>query len=49
MTKQTFSNGYTLLIGVGADLSVTVLDATAIRDILIDGDRAAYSLIQVTQ
>ncbi|MEH2457552.1 hypothetical protein [Nostoc sp.] len=39
MTNQTFTNGYALLIGVGADLPVTVKDATAIRDILIDGDR----------
>jgi hypothetical protein len=42
MTNQTFTNGYALLIGIGADLPVTVKDATAIRDILIDGDRAAY-------
>ncbi|MEH2361435.1 caspase family protein [Nostoc sp.] len=48
MTTQTFTNGYALLIGVGADLPVTVLDATAIQDILIDGDRAAYLPEQVT-
>ncbi|MEH1971552.1 MULTISPECIES: hypothetical protein [unclassified Nostoc] len=40
MTNQTFTNGYALLIGVGADLPVTVKDATAIEVILIDGDRA---------
>ncbi len=27
MTNQTFTNGYALLIGVGADLPVTVKDA----------------------
>ncbi|MBN3943773.1 MAG: hypothetical protein V7L21_32490 [Nostoc sp.] len=48
MTNQTFTNGYALLIGVGADLPVTVLDATALKDILIDSDRAAYPLIQIT-
>ncbi|MBN3943776.1 caspase family protein [Nostoc sp. NMS9] len=48
MTNQTFTNGYALLIGVGADLPVTVKDATAIRDILIDGDHAAYPSEQVT-
>ncbi|MEH2317870.1 hypothetical protein [Nostoc sp.] len=42
MTNQTLTNGYALLIGVGADLPVTVKDATAIQDILIDSDRAAY-------
>ncbi|MFS0514491.1 hypothetical protein ACEYW6_07150 [Nostoc sp. UIC 10607] len=40
MTNQTFTNGYALLIGVGADLPVTVKDATAIQDILIDSDHA---------
>ena len=48
MTNQTFTNGYALLIGVGADLPVTVKDATALRDILIDSDRATYPLEQVT-
>ncbi|WP_414518430.1 caspase family protein [Nostoc sp. PCC 9305] len=48
MTNQTFTNGYALLIGVGADLPVTVKDATAIQDILIDSDRAAYLSEQVT-
>ncbi len=48
MTNQTFTNGYALLIGVGADLLVTVKDATALRDILIDSDRAAYPPKQVT-
>ncbi|MEH2297154.1 hypothetical protein [Nostoc sp.] len=49
MTNQTFTNGYALLIGVGADLPVTVKDATAIRDILIDPSRAAYPPEQVKQ
>lgn len=48
MTNQTFTNGYALLIGVGADLPVTVLDATALKDVLIDPSRAAYPLEQVT-
>jgi hypothetical protein len=38
MTNATFPNGYALLIGVGADLAVTVKDATALRDVLIDCD-----------
>ncbi|MEH2145746.1 caspase family protein [Nostoc sp.] len=41
-------NGYALLIGVGADLPVTVLDATAIKDVLIDPSHAAYPPEQVT-
>lgn len=48
MTNQTFTNGYALLIGVGADLPVTVQDATALRDVLIDPSRAAYPPQQVT-
>ncbi|MBL1201357.1 MAG: hypothetical protein FWK04_20315 [Nostoc sp. GBBB01] len=38
MTNQTFTNGYALIIGVGADLPVTVKDTTAIRDKLIKSD-----------
>ncbi|WP_341525416.1 caspase family protein [Nostoc sp. UHCC 0302] len=48
MTNQTFTNGYALLIGVGADLPVTVKDATALQDVLIDPNRAAYPPEQVT-
>ncbi|BAY93498.1 MULTISPECIES: caspase family protein [unclassified Tolypothrix] len=48
MTNATFNNGYALLIGVGADLPVTVKDATALRDVLIDQNRAAYPAAQVT-
>lgn len=47
MTNQTFANGYALLIGVGADLPVTVKDATAVRDVLLDPSRAAYPPEQV--
>ncbi|GGA20710.1 caspase family protein [Okeania sp. KiyG1] len=47
MTNQTFSNGYALLIGIGADLPVTVQDATALHNILIYPGKAAYSKEQV--
>jgi hypothetical protein len=42
-----FENGYALLIGIGSDLPVTVQDATALRDVLIDPTRAAYPQEQV--
>ncbi|HZU00768.1 MAG TPA: caspase family protein [Ktedonobacteraceae bacterium] len=42
MTPQTFSHGYALLVGVGHDLPITVKDATAVRDVLINPARAAY-------
>ena len=42
-----FSQGYALLIGVGADLPITVIDANAIKTILTDPNRAAYPLNQV--
>jgi hypothetical protein len=47
MAQVTFSKGYALLIGVGADLPVTVKDATALRDVLIDKNRSAYPPEQV--
>ena len=47
MTQKTFSNGYALLVGVGADLPVTVKDATALRDVLVNPNRAAYPQEQV--
>jgi len=47
MTQGTFLNGHALLIGVGADLAVTVKDATALRDVLVDPTRAAYPGEQV--
>ncbi|MFZ5918128.1 MAG: caspase family protein [Chloroflexota bacterium] len=37
-----FTHGYALLIGVGADLPITVEDATGLRDILVDPQRCAY-------
>lgn len=48
MTQQTFAHGYALLVGVGADLPVTIADATALRDVLVDPNRAAYPPAQVT-
>lgn len=47
MTNQTFSNGYALLIGIGADLPITLKDATALYNVLSDPSRAAYSTEQV--
>jgi Caspase domain len=47
MTNQTFTHGYALIIGVGADLPVTVQDATALANVLIDPSRAAYPPQQV--
>lgn len=47
MTTQTFSNGYALLVGIGADLPVTVQDATVLYNLLIDPSCAAYSTEQV--
>ncbi len=47
LTNITFSNGYALLVGVGADLPVTVKDATALRDVLVNPSRAAYPPDQV--
>ncbi|NMG09307.1 caspase family protein [Brasilonema sp. UFV-L1] len=47
MTNQTFANGYALLIGVGADLGITVKDATALRDVLVNPNQAAYPPNQV--
>lgn len=42
MTPRTFSHGYALLIGVGYDLPITVKDATAVHDVLVNPARAAY-------
>jgi len=42
-----FSHGYAVLVGVGADLPVTVQDATAIADLLCDPTRCAYPPHQV--
>lgn len=46
-TQAVFTHGYALLIGVGADLPVTVRDARGLRDILIDPERCAYPPSQV--
>ncbi|MCP4399065.1 MAG: caspase family protein [bacterium] len=43
-----FKNAYALLVGVGADLPITVKDATAIHGVLIEPKRAAYPKEQVT-
>ncbi len=42
-----FKHGYALLVGVGADLPVTVQDAIGLRDILIDQQRCIYPQDQV--
>jgi hypothetical protein len=44
---ECFTAGHALLVGVGADLPITVHDATALRDLLVDRNRAAYSSAQV--
>ena len=48
MPGSGFLNGHALLIGVGADLPVTVKDATAVRDVLVDPGRAGYPPGQVS-
>ncbi len=44
---KSFSNGHALIIGVGADLPVTTADATALCNVLVDPQRAAYSMSHV--
>ncbi|MEH2119157.1 caspase family protein [Nostoc sp.] len=44
---QTFKQGYALIIGVGADLPITIDDATAIANLLCDSSRCAYPTEQV--
>ncbi len=44
---ELFTAGYALLIGVGGNLPVTVADATALNDLLIDQNHAAYPRRQV--
>jgi hypothetical protein len=44
---ELFEHGYGLLIGVGADLPVSVKDATALAKLLTDPTRAAYPSTQV--
>ncbi len=48
VTNSTFAHGYALLIGVGGNLPVTVKDATALYDLLINPARAGYPTAQVT-
>ena len=47
MGQTAFSNGHALIVGVGADLPITVRDANALHDVLIDPNRAAYQPDQV--
>jgi Caspase domain len=47
IVNTNFENGYALIIGVGKDLPVTVDDATAVFDVLVNPHRAAYPLNQV--
>jgi len=44
---ETFVQGYAVVVGVGADLPVTVDDATAVADLLCDPSRCAYPADQV--
>ncbi len=45
--SEAFPHGYAVVVGVGADLPVTVTDATAIADLLRDPARCAYPPDQV--
>jgi len=45
--SQIFKQGYAVVVGVGADLPVTIDDATAIADLLGDLSRCAYATEQV--
>ena len=45
--SQTFRQGYAVVIGVGADLPITVDDAAAIANQLCDSSRCAYPPEQV--
>ena len=44
---QTFRQGYAVIVGVGADLPVTIDDATAIANLLRNSSRCAYPTEQV--
>jgi hypothetical protein len=44
---ETFNQGYAVIIGVGADLAVTVDDAAAVASLLRDPSRCAYPAHQV--
>lgn len=45
--SETFKQGFAVVIGVGADLAVTIDDATAVADLLRDTQRCAYPTDQV--
>lgn len=47
ISEQLFTQGYALIVGVGADLPPTVNDAKGIADILMDASRCAYPQHQV--
>ena len=47
MTPQIFTQGYALVVGVGADLKCTVEDANGLAEILKDEERCAYPAEQV--
>ncbi len=44
---QNFSHGHALVVGVGADLPVTIADAQGIAKLLCDSARCAYPSDQV--
>jgi hypothetical protein len=44
---KTFVDGHAVVVGVGADLAVTIDDATAVADLLRDPGRCAYPSDQV--
>jgi hypothetical protein len=46
-SAKTFTQGHAVVVGVGADLAVTVEDATAVADLLRDPGRCAYPPDQV--
>ena len=45
--SESFPHGFAVVMGVGADLPVTVTDATAIGDLLREPTRCAYPPDQV--
>jgi len=45
--NPVFSNGYAVLIGVGADLPITVKNTSALHDLLVNPYQAAYPRYQV--
>lgn len=47
LTGPLFAHGYALVIGVGGDLLITVEDAQAVSNLLLDPQRCAYPLQQV--